>query len=120
MIQTTDDLRESYRYCRGVARDRAKNFYYSFIVLPREKRDAMCAVYAFMRYCDDIADEPGIARDKEAMLAKWRAALDLAARGEYANSRILPAFHDAVTRYNIPLEYFHQLIDGATMDLDAT
>ena len=113
-------LRESYSYCREVAKRRAKNFYYLFVVLPRDKSDAMCAVYAFMRYCDDIADEPGIARDKQAMLAKWRASLDLAARRDYADSRILPAFRDAVTKFNIPLEYFHQLIDGATMDLTAT
>ncbi len=117
MIQTQGPLRESYSYCRDVARRRAKNFYYSFVVLPREKSDAMCAVYAFMRYCDDIADEPGAPRDKRAMLAKWRESLDLAARGEYGGSRILPAFHDAVSRFDIPLEYFHELIDGATMDL---
>ena len=51
-------LEESYRYCRGVARSRAKNFYYSFLLLDKPQRDAMCAIYAFMRYCDDLSDEP--------------------------------------------------------------
>ncbi len=52
-----DSLKRSYDFCRAVAKSRAKNFYYSFLVLPAERRRAMCAVYAFMRYCDDIADE---------------------------------------------------------------
>ena len=51
-----ESLKHSYDYCREVAKSRAKNFYYSFIVLPAERRRAMCAVYAFMRYCDDIVD----------------------------------------------------------------
>ena len=51
-----ESLKRSYDYCREIAKSRARNFYYSFIVLPAERRRAMCAVYAFMRYCDDIVD----------------------------------------------------------------
>jgi len=51
-------LEESYDYCRRVARSRARNFYYSFLLLPRQKRRAMCALYAFNRVCDDMSDEP--------------------------------------------------------------
>ena len=51
-----DSLKNSYDFCRVVAKSRAKNFYYSFLVLPADRRRAMCAVYAFMRYCDDIVD----------------------------------------------------------------
>ena len=54
-------LESSYAYCEEVARSRAKNFYYSFLLLPRRKRRAMCAVYAFMRECDDRSDGPGAA-----------------------------------------------------------
>lgn len=109
-----EELQRSYSYCREVARKRAKNFYYSFIVLPREKRDAMCAVYAFMRYCDDLADDPNLNLDRAEMLEHWRRLLD----GDSSDaSPILPAFRDAVERFDIPLEYFHQLIDGASMDL---
>lgn len=125
MMHATSELQESYRYCREVARKRAANFYYSFVVLPRSKRDAMCAVYAFMRYCDDIADDPEISvgwdpgsrPSKKDLLERWRRSLEKAAAGDYSDSRILPAFSDAVKRYNIPLEYFEQLIDGAMMDL---
>lgn len=110
----TDELQRSYRYCREVARKRARNFYYAFIVLPRIKRDAMCAVYAFMRYCDDLADDPDLNLNRVDMLDRWRRSLD----GDCCcDSLILPAFRDTVERFNIPLEYFHQLIDGASMDL---
>lgn len=112
-----DELAQSYQYCRDIARKRAKNFYYSFIVLPREKSDAMCAIYAFMRFCDDIADEPEVSEDRLSLLCRWHECLDEAANGHYEASRILPAFHDAVRKFNIPLDYFHELIDGAAMDL---
>lgn len=109
------DLEQSYRYCRAVARDRAKNFYYSFVLLPREKRDAMCAVYAFMRYCDDLSDEPGASREA---LDRWRAALHNALAGKYDGHPALPAFHDTVQRYKIPHTYFEEMIDGVSSDLE--
>jgi len=111
----SSDLDRSYAHCRAVARHRAKNFYYSFLLLPRPKRDAMCAIYAFMRYCDDLSDEPGASREP---LERWRAALDRALRGQYDGHPTLPAFHDTVKRYNIPHRYFHEMIDGVSSDLE--
>jgi 15-cis-phytoene synthase len=107
----------SYRHCRAVARAQARNFYYAFAVLPAERRNALCAVYAFMRYCDDISDGGAAPSSKRALLEAWRDALAGAYRGEYGDSRILPAFHDAVRRFAIPQAYFDALIDGAQMDL---
>ena len=49
---------ESYAFCRNVARTQARNFYYSFVLLENEQRDAMCAVYAFNRHYDDLSDGP--------------------------------------------------------------
>ena len=74
-------LEESYRLCGEIARRTAKNFYYSFVVMPREKRRAMCAIYAFMRRSDDIAD--GAANSALAMegLRRWRAEVDAALAG---------------------------------------
>jgi phytoene synthase len=100
-----------------VARREARNFYYSFMVLPPEKRAAMCAVYAFMRYCDDIADSPEAPATKRGFLDAWGAALDATVRGDCAGNPILPAFRDTVERYAIPLELFRELIEGAAMDL---
>lgn len=109
-----DALAQSYRYCRQVARSKARNFYYSFLLLTPPQRDAMCAVYAFMRYCDDLSDEPGASA---AAIESWRAALDAALEGRYGDHPCWPAFHDTVRRYGIPREYFHEMIDGVSSDL---
>ena len=108
-------LVESYAFCRGVARSRAKNFYYSFVLLPHEQRDAMCAIYAFMRYCDDLSDEPGASRER---LEQWRCALVDALAGKFDAYPAWPAFHDTVQRYRIPHEYFFQMIEGVMSDLE--
>ena len=60
----------SYEYCRNLARTAARNFYYGFRLLPGQKRDALCALYAFMRGVDDISDEAGDAAGKRLALAK--------------------------------------------------
>jgi phytoene synthase len=111
------DLTASYRSAEKVARNRAQNFYYSFIVLPPEKRRAFCAVYSFMRCCDDISDGPATAEKKREMLQRWRTNLDLASQGKVDGHPILPAFHDTLMRFSIPIQYFHWIIDGAEMDL---
>ena len=110
-------LNESYTHCAEVARTQARNFYYSFLVLPPEKRAALCAVYAFMRYCDDISDEDGTFEEKRARMEQWRAALDRAFEGDYGESAVLPAFHDTAVRYRIPKRLFEEVIEGAEMDL---
>lgn len=113
----SSNLAESYTHCAHVAKTQARNFYYSFLTLSPERRAAMCAIYAFMRYCDDVSDEAASDRSKEHEMKAWRAALDRAFRGDYGDSLILPAFHDTVKKYHIPARYFHDLIDGTEMDL---
>ncbi len=108
-------LAESYERCRAITRARAKNFYYAFILLQRAPRDAMYAVYSFMRHCDDLSDEAGAHLEA---LEHWREALDEALAGRCDGDPILPAFHDAVTRYRIPARYFHDMIDGVESDLE--
>lgn len=114
------DLRESYKWCEGVARKQAKNFYYSFLLLPAEKRRAMCAVYAFMRYCDDLSDEEGIA-DRGAAIAQWREDLGAALSAGNAgvpSHPVWPAFVDTVARFHIPHQYFFDMIEGVSSDLE--
>ena len=111
------ELALSYRFAEAVARTRARNFYYAFIVLPPEKRRAFCAVYAFMRYCDDLSDGARPLDDKRAQLGKWRMQLQASTSGDFEGSPILAAFHDSVARFAIPADYFHWIIDGAEMDL---
>jgi phytoene synthase len=108
-------LEASFEYCRQVARRRAKNFYYSFVLLKREQRDAMCAIYAFMRYCDDLSDEPGASK---AAIERWRAALEDALSGRTAGHPVWPGFVHTVETFGIPHEYFHEMIDGVESDLE--
>ena len=107
-------LEESYGHCRAVAKNRAKNFYYSFVLLDPDRKNAMCAMYAFMRYCDDLSDEPGA--NRKAM-DRWRAALDDAFAGRPDSNPCWPGFLDAVARYKIPHEYFYEMIEGVASDL---
>ena len=110
----------SYRRAEEIARRRARNFYYSFLVLPKEKRHAMCAVYAFMRACDDIADGPGSVDEKRIGLSSWRNVVGDLAGGKLPDSYpFLPAFRHTVAKFSIPWEYFHWIIDGVEMDLTA-
>lgn len=113
-------LAESYRHCRAIARKRAKNFYYSFLLLDEQQRAAMCAIYAFMRECDDLSDDPrgGDKAQVERAIAEWRLQTDHALQGEFAENPIWPAFHDTVARYRIPHRFFHEMIDGISSDLE--
>jgi 15-cis-phytoene synthase len=111
---------DSYRYCRTVARTRAKNFYYSFLLLEKPQRDAMCAIYAFMRHCDDLSDDPATNEKSKLQesIARWRLQLDRALSGKAEDNPIWPAFHDTVQRYSIPHRFFHEMIDGIASDVE--
>jgi phytoene synthase len=117
---TSEQLEASYHHCEYVAKTQAKNFYYSFVTLPPPKKAAMCAIYAFMRYSDDVSDEAAENKTKSEEMQAWRSALERAFEGDYGDSQILPAFHDVVQKYAIPALYFHDLIDGTQMDLTQT
>ena len=117
----------AYRYCRDVARREAKNFYWAFRVLPQHKSDAMCAVYAFMRRSDDIADDeskPVELRRTEMRnwLEAWRIARDSVTSNPSNRAAsghlIFLALTDAQRRFNIPDALLEELIAGTTMDLE--
>jgi squalene synthase HpnC len=117
----------AYRYCRQVARREAKNFYWAFRVLPRHKSDAMCAVYAFMRRADDIADDeskPVELRRTEMRnwLEAWRIARDSVSANPSNRAAsghlVFLALTDAQRRFNIPDSLLEELIAGTTMDLE--
>lgn len=110
-------LEESYAFCEGVARHEAKNFYYSFLLLAKPQRQAMCAIYAFMRYCDDLSDSEDVP-DRVAAIARWREDLSAALAGASPDHALWPAFADTVQRYKIPRKYFFDMIDGVSSDLE--
>ena len=75
----------------------------------------MCAIYAFMRYCDDISEAEGASR---ASIDHWRQDLDCALAGRLPDNPLWPAFIDTLARYKIPHGYFHEMIDGVSGDLE--
>ncbi len=111
------ELERSYQHCRTVARTQAKNFYYSFVLLSKPKRDAMCAIYAFMRYCDDLSDGPETAN--QGVMDRWRQELvDALEHDRFGENLCWPAFADSVKRFRIPHAYFHSMIDGVSSDIE--
>src|SRR5712691_8188395 len=75
-------IADSYAECHCVARAAHSNFYHAFFLLPKPKRDALAALYAFMRLVDDVSDEGQDLAAKQRGLARWRAALDQAITGQ--------------------------------------
>jgi squalene synthase HpnC/squalene synthase HpnD len=117
MRSDTERVAASYAECARIARESRSSFYLAFFGLRKEKRNALCALYAFMRLVDNVSDEPGDLDSKREGLARWRAMLDDAIAGRTAANAILPALADTITRFEIPSRYFHDLILGAEMDL---
>jgi phytoene synthase len=109
----------AYSVCRGITRTSAKNFYYAFLVLPRRKREALCAVYAFMRRCDDIADDPTLPlAERRQKLDAWLDALHRAQQGHPTDDPILLALTDSQRRYSIPAGLLDELALGTAMDVE--
>lgn len=126
---TLPSLTQAYAYCRRVTRKSSSNFYYAFRLLSSDRHNALCALYAFCRFIDDIADQPesslaqsvGISRKEKlsALLSTWREEL----RHCYAGTPRHPisqALADVVLRFPIRQEYLAGIIDGVEMDLSRT
>ncbi|HEY2091054.1 MAG TPA: squalene/phytoene synthase family protein [Thermoanaerobaculia bacterium] len=108
---------DAYDFCRGVAHKHGANFSVGFRFLPKAKRRAVYAAYAYCRFADDIADDPGsgIAQRLDA----WQHELDAC----YAGSPTHPitiALADALKEFAIPKSAFVALIDGCRQDLVKT
>ncbi len=133
-LQASTAIPASYAECHRIARASHSNFYYAFFLLPKAKRDALAALYAFMRLVDDVSDEAQSLLAKQRDLAKWRAAFDEAVTGHsqvfdgtaamplpsqfsYGEAEVLPALVDTMQRFKMPARYLHDLISGAEMDL---
>ncbi len=105
------------QYCQAKAAASGSSFYYSFLFLPKPRREAITALYAFCREVDDIADEChdiNIARTK---LAWWRAEI----ANLYANTPQHPvtkALASPIRNYDLNAEHFQEIIDGMEMDLE--
>jgi phytoene synthase len=106
-------VQEAYAEVGRITRREAKNFAYGIMVLPRPKRQAIAAIYAFARKVDDVADGELSIEQKRAQLEELRAALD----AEPADP-VFVALRDARERFGIPSEPLAALIDGGLQDLE--
>jgi phytoene synthase len=105
------------QYCQQKAARSGSSFYYSFLFLPPEQRRAITALYAFCREVDDVVDEchdPALARVK---LGWWREELERGFQGD-AQHPVTRALAEPIDRFNLPQEYFQEILDGMEMDLE--
>jgi phytoene synthase len=111
-------LAKAYAVCESITKKRAKNFYYGFLALPVQQRKAICAIYAFMRHADDVADDENFSNeDRRQCLENWLAAWWGVCGGGATTDPVLLAVRDAVERYTIPLRLLDELINGVATDL---
>ncbi len=106
-------------YCQDRTQRSGSSFYYSFLFLPAEKRRAITALYAFCREVDDVVDEchdPHVAR---TTLNWWRQEIGNLFHGTPQHP-VTRALKPLIALYNMPQEYFLEIIDGMEMDLDNT
>jgi len=116
---TASQLDMAYSVCRHIARSAAKNFYYGFVVLPQRKRNALSAVYAFMRRCDDITDDITLSpQDRHNRLAEWLDRAHHAFAAQPTDDPVLLGLTDAQRIYQIPIGLLDQLAYGTAADLD--
>ena len=113
-------LDEAYATCRAIAKREAKNFYYSFVALPPARRNAICAIYAFMRKADDLSDDESLSlEERRKQLDGWLAAWHVARSGDATDDPVFLAVRDAAARFRIPYSLLDELVAGTTMDLEA-
>jgi phytoene synthase len=113
-------VEQAYRACERIARREAKNFYYAFLVLPRRKRAAMCAVYAFMRHADDLSDDDAIPlAERRQRMQAWLEEWHCAAEGGATEDPVFIALRDVQKRFDISKVLLDQLVQGTMMDLVA-
>jgi phytoene synthase len=118
-LGSASELAAAYRDCEIVAQRAAKNFYYSFLVLPSDQRQAMCALYTFLRGADDVGDVDSPVEDRRRSLAQWRRRLGAVVAGDFEDcDRWWLAFADVVRRYELPISLATAVLDGVASDLE--
>ena len=107
---------EAQAYCTAYTKKSGSNFYYSFLFLPKAKRDAMYTVYAFCKAVDSAVDEPAAGSNPKDELTRWREELDAVYSG-IPTTPIMVSLAHHVKTLGIPKAYFEELIKGVEMDL---
>jgi phytoene synthase len=115
MAASETALRAAYAECRRLARHHYENFPTASHLVPRDKRDALAAIYAFARYADDVADEPGVEGRLEK-LAEWRTKLADCYAGKVDHPVFL-ALRDAAEHFGLSHENFENLLRAFESDV---
>jgi phytoene synthase len=111
-------LDTAYGVCRHITRSAARNFYYGFLALPGRKRNALSAVYAFMRHADDLSDDASLSiPERRRKLSDWLGQWRRVVEGAATDDPVFMALRDAQQKYNIPTELLDKLVQGTAMDL---
>jgi 15-cis-phytoene synthase len=112
------NVEEAYGHCESLTRGAAANFYYGIRLLPREKRRATCAVYAFARRIDDIGDGRFEQREKFGLLDAAEQALE--GLSSSSADPVIVALADTHARFTLPVDALEDLIAGVRMDVTGT
>lgn len=112
-------VREAYADAMRTTRREARNFAWGIMLLPKPKRQALAALYAFARRVDDIADGGLSAEERRALLGRSAAAVEALPRAP-ADDAVLVALADATVRYPIPKRAFRDQVAGGLMDVERT
>ena len=113
------DLADAYETCRLLTRKEARNFYFAFLTLPAQRRRAIYVAYAFCRYCDDSVDDAGTTEEKLARISRLRHLLAETYHGR-ATEPVFIGLADVADQYQIPQEYFDEVLNGVESDLIKT
>jgi 15-cis-phytoene synthase len=105
------------RYCRKLTEKSHSNFYYAFLFLPAERREALEGVYAYCRLVDDVVDEEASVEAKLRGIEKWRRELDAVYGGAESGHPVVWKLRQAVQRFPIRREDMEAVIDGCAMDI---
>jgi 15-cis-phytoene synthase len=120
-VNASDGLADAYARCEAVTREQAANFFYGIRLLPRERRRAMCAAYAFARRVDDIGDGTLTREEKLRRLdgeARSLAAVEQGGTEALAGAdAVIVALADAYERFSLPPGALGELIEGVRMDV---
>lgn len=104
---------------QAITRKSASNLALAFILLPKAKRDAMVALYAFCREVDDVADEESVpVEERRQQLRQWREDVRRACAGQNAEFSVNRELTPVIAQYKLPFAHFDELIQGVEMDLD--
>jgi len=107
------------QHSRALTKKSASNLALAFILLPREKHDAMSALYAFCRAVDDVADEDAVPTEqRRTQLAAWRADIRRACELQKPEFILNQEFAPIIHKFKLPFALFDELIKGCEMDLD--